>query len=335
MSLPPPPPLAVRLEAARRLGCEATSLDPDSGFLWSIHRGHSECLLLGGLSPLNTTLTARLAQDKSHTLLLARRAGFRTPESVRCLRPGTFTDARYPALIGTEPGLRFAETHGWPVVVKPNAGARGRDIALVHDADALTQAIEQIWQRDYLALVQTPAPGVDLRIDILDDKLLFAYRRRPVILHGNGTSTVRELLASADRRFADHERLMELTDDPLWIASGIALDQVLSTDREVDLSGVILNLNRLCIGERLLEVPARWIEHTKRVATVLGPGLRHYGIDWRIDSDDPEHADPERAVLLEINASPSLAHMATTEHREDAIAAEMRVVEALLDAQRG
>lgn len=327
------PVLSLRVEAARRLGCEVVPLDPETGYLCEIRRGARRLYLLGGFSPLNNAGASRIAEDKFFTALVLERAGLRVPPGARCLRAGRFLQEDFSSHLGLAPGRAFAAAHGYPLVVKPNRGARGRQVNVVAGDDELAAAVEAIWQHDYLALVQPLIAGLDVRLDFLDDDYLFGYVRRPVVLRGNGASRVSELLARADGRFRGETFARLLAGDPIWTAAagrrGLDLDSVLAAGETLDLSSPILNLNRLCVAERLDRPAPAWLDHGRRIGRLLG--LRHYGVDFKAASPDD---DPRAATVLEVNASPSLARIAELGHREEALEAETRVVSAILGLER-
>lgn len=318
--------LALRVEAARELGCDVEMLDPETGYLCEIRRDGARHFLLGGLSPLNNACAARLALDKFHTLLLLRRAGLEVPPAARCLRPGRFVEEDFSSHEGTGPGERFAEEHGFPLIVKPNLGCRGRLVTPVRGADELTAAIRRIWEFEHLALVQPVVPGIDVRLDFLDGEYLFGYVRRPVVLRGDGESSVAELLQRCDARYLDAAYLEALERDPIWRerCRGFELGEALADGDVLDLGSTVLNLNRLCLGEYLGRIPAEWLDHGRRIGEILG--LRHHGVDFKVP-DYP--CAPREAVVLEVNASPSLAQMSRMGHREATLAAEKRVVRAI------
>lgn len=315
--------IELRSEAARRLGCELVSLDPETGYLYELRSGDRRQILLGGFSPLNNAIAARIAEDKFHTGLVLAHAGLRVPSSVRCLRPGTFTEEDFSSHTGLAAAERFVGEHGFPLIVKPNRGSRGRDIAVVGTSEELHAAVERVWRLDYLALVQTAVPGMDVRLDLLDGEYLFGYTRRGVVLRGDGERSVRELLARSDPRFQGEAFEERFAADPL--ARRVDLDAVPAAGEELDFRSPILNLNRLCHGEVLHRPPEGLLDLARRAGREIG--LRHFGVDLKVVSLDAPAGD---AVVLEVNASPSLVHMSRLGHREEAIAAEVRVVEAIL-----
>lgn len=180
------PGLQIRLEAARAAGCRIEPLDPETGYLFAIERDGTRQLLLGGLSPLNDAVAMAIASDKFHCATVLEAAGFRVPRHTRCLRPGRFADDDFASHAGIRSLRAFVDDIGWPVIAKPGHGARGRDVVAVRDMASLEAAVERIWRNDHLAVVESVAEGIDLRIDMLDDTCLVAYLRRPLAGHRPG-----------------------------------------------------------------------------------------------------------------------------------------------------
>ena len=329
---PPATLLQLRFNAAQAIGCDVTCLDPETGYLNEIRRGDVRRVLVGGLSPLNDAVAARIVGDKSHTLRVLKSRGIRTPESVRCLKPNHFRNPDdYAAMTGLEPARRFAAEHGFPLIVKPNFGSRGLDIACVSNEQELIEAIEQVWKRDFLALVQEVIAGFDLRIDFLDGEYLFGYTRSPVRLEGDGVSTVRELMESVDSRFSGEDFEAHLADDPIWqreaSSAALTLDTVPDEGQVISFETPVLNLNRLCFGRRLVELPEPWQRLGLHIGRIFS--LRHFGIDLKIRALDEA---PAHATVIEVNSSPSLSHMARMGHLDAAMDAEKRIVEAILQS---
>ena len=260
---------------------------------------------------------------------MLRRHGFDPPEAERCLRPGRFIDEDFSSHEGTAPGERLAEEHGFPLVVKPNRGGRGRHVSVARDMDALLAVIQQVWELDYLAIVQPVVPGIDVRLDFLDGEYLFGYVRRPVVLRGDGNRSLADLLADSDPRYNDEPYRKALENETIWRekVGERRLGTVLPDGEVLDFSTPILNLNRLCRAEYLETLGADWQDHGRRIGEALG--LRHYGIDFKVEEYP---CAPAAAKVLEVNASPSLAQMSRMGHYEAALAAERRIVQAILSS---
>lgn len=315
----------LRIAAARRMGAEVESLDPDTDYLFSVTLDGQTRVLLGGVSPLNDAAAAALCSDKFHTATVLSRAGYRVPHGVRCLRSGRFEADEYTSQLGLDPAHEFAEAEGFPLIVKPNRGSRGRGVVVVRDTAELDRAVAEVWRDDYLALVQRPVPGVDLRVDMLGEQCVFAYARKPLQLVGDGRRSVAELFASADERFDVQWCVNVLPRQPQWQAvvreRGIGIDTVLGIGQMVEFDPWVLNLNRLCAWSVVEVLPERWREHCAGIGRRLG--LVHFGVDFKTVGVEGE---PREAVVVEVNGSPSLLQMARLGHYRRVLEVEERVV---------
>ncbi|HVH98519.1 MAG TPA: hypothetical protein VM869_07410 [Enhygromyxa sp.] len=329
--------LQLRLRVATKLGWRSTCLDPETGWLWKIERGDRSLILAGPTSSLNDAAAARLTVDKFFTSTVLRAAGLRTPDTVRCLRADASANDReaFASQRGLEPALAFADARGYPLIVKPNRGARGQCVNRVDDRRALVRAIERVWTIDELALVQPALPGLDLRVDLLDGELLLAYVRRPLRLIGDGRSTALQLLAAIDGRATNEHFMAKLRAEPLWgetlTAAGLREDSVIASGLEITFPATVLNLNRCCTAELFEALPEPWMALSRRIAGALR--LRHCGIDLRVPASvDPLAGDPKDATVLEVNGSPSIMQIHELGAAALAEAAERRVLEAMLAA---
>jgi glutathione synthase/RimK-type ligase-like ATP-grasp enzyme len=268
----------IRL-AASQMGLGLQCPDAEFGHLFWLTDGRRRVTLLGGKSPLNDAVAARICEDKYYTGVLLQHGGIRVPESVRCLKPGHFQQEDYAPRCGKDPAAEFARQHGYPLVVKPNRLSHGRDVQLVYDQVEMSKAIDAAWQRDYIALVQTAIPGEDLRLDFLDGQFLVGYVRK-----------------------AAHDS----TGEP---ASG-------------DIT--ILNLAQGAKAELLREVPEQWSSFGQRVGEMLN--LRFFGIDVKAPGLE---SNPDRACVIEVNASPLFVQLFHLGFETEAVAAQRRVMEAV------
>lgn len=320
--------VSLAFEAARRLDLHAELLDPEHGHVFEVRDGARARTLVGGRSPLNDAVAARIAEDKHWTSVVLERAGIATPKSVRCFAPDHPNHARMaPEQVGLAPGLAVASRDGYPRVVKPNRLSYGRGVQVVHGESELREAVEHVWTLDAIALVQPVVDGRDLRLDFLDGEYLFGYERAPWVVTGDGERTLRALLTDIDGRLADdrfHASLVGRADWARFVAPwGGDPDPVLRRGETLRFASVVRNLHAYCRADLIETVPPGLWAHCARVGEAMG--LRHYGIDLKV----PAGAD-DRAVVIEVNASPLLVQMARSGHFEAAVAAQMRVLRAAL-----
>ena len=112
----------------------------------------------------------------------------------------------------------FARKFGYPVVLKPENGSQGRGIyASIADEAELISCFEKASQSGDVLLLEKHVAGDHYRIDFMGDELIKAVRRRPPVVLGDGTSTVRQLIDMLNR---DPERL-----DPYSSKQIVVLDE--------------------------------------------------------------------------------------------------------------
>lgn len=318
----PPFPVALAIEAAHNLGWSTRLLDPEFGYLWEVALPDGRRRVMVGVkTPVNDGAASQLATDKHYTSMVLAEQGVRVPAGVRALSPRHFRGTELAGCANLDEARTFADRTGYPLIVKPNRLSHGRLVRCVEDAAALEAAVAAIWELDRVALVQERVVGRELRIDLLDGELLAAYERHPQRLVGDGRRSLAELLVAADSRFAEPLAMGRA------IADGLDAERVPDAGEMVELGDGVHNLNRSASASLIPELPEPWRAWAARVAAHLG--LRLAGIDLRIDCDrEPLEADPERAVVLEVNGTPLLAQMAKLGHHELAVRAQARILAA-------
>jgi cyanophycin synthetase len=149
----------------------------------------------------DAAMGARVAQDKAVSALFLRRAGLPVGDH---------------QLVKTQAdALAAAQRLGWPVVVKPADRERGegvtvhvRDDAALHAAFALGQQASKSGR----ILVEKHVEGVCHRLFVAHGKLLYAVKRWPRSVFGDGVHTVDALIAQAQA--IENERAPWLREPP-------------------------------------------------------------------------------------------------------------------------
>jgi glutathione synthase/RimK-type ligase-like ATP-grasp enzyme len=196
---------------------------PPHGFGGLIRRHGGESVLQNGrqvvvcdnLVPLDDPVRLRLAADKAQSQRLLEQAGL-----------SVAAQASYD--IGDlAPARRFLTAHG-TCVVKPaaNTGAGlGVTCGVRTEADLVRASVRAARWGPAL-VVEQQAEGDELRVLVLDGRVLGAVRRRPPRVVGDGRSTVAELVT------AEHRRRVEARGRAgLW-APALDLDAVLALERQ-------------------------------------------------------------------------------------------------------
>ena len=170
---------------AQRRGIAVDVLDAEGGF-FELSLGGRSITCRESLSELTTSIAMSRCDDKAVTHRLLRRANLRVPEQL--------------LVKDIAQAERFLEQHG-AVVVKPARGEQGNGISVdVRDAAALRAAIDEARKFCENVLLEEYVRGSDLRIIVIDGKVVAAATRKPPRIQGTGRDSIRELIEKQSRR---------------------------------------------------------------------------------------------------------------------------------------
>ena len=245
----------------------------------------------------DSAIGSKLAQNKVWSANLLRMAGLPAP--------------LHGVVATGEEAMRVARQLGWPVVVKPVDLDRGEGVTVgVTDGDQLLAAFEtaKVLSKVGDAIIERQVDGVCHRLFIADDKLLYAVKRLPKSIHGDGRQTVAELIHAANQiedRRPPWLRSEHCPDDALacaaMAAAGFALDAIPAAGERVPLR----NIESTAWGGFDEDVTDRIhpdnLDIALRAATLFG--LHVAGIDIITpDIGKPWHENG--AIINEVNFAP-------------------------------
>jgi GNAT-family acetyltransferase (TIGR03103 family) len=179
------PYAAIIVNEARRRGIGIEVIDAAAGY-FALVLGGRRIVCRESLSELTTAVAMSRCDDKAVTHRVLRRAGLRVPEQTRV-----------ESLDQAEAFLSRLER----VVVKPARGEQGAGISVdVRDPKTLERAIRSARRVCDTVILEEFVAGDDLRIVVIDFKVVAAAIRRPAHVVGNGRQSVRELVEAQSRR---------------------------------------------------------------------------------------------------------------------------------------
>ncbi|OBF36737.1 GNAT family acetyltransferase [Mycobacterium sp. ACS1612] len=174
-------------DEAMRRGIWVEVLDAEAGEMRLTHGGRS-VVTRESLSEFTSAVAMARCDDKRLTRRLVAEAGIAVAKG----RLATFDDEDYA----------FLEEVG-DVVVKPTRGEQGKGITVGIDGRAeLDAALARAREQHPDVLIEQRAAGDDLRLVVIDHKVVAAALRRPAEVIGTGHHTVRELIEAQSRRRA-------------------------------------------------------------------------------------------------------------------------------------
>ena len=248
---------------------------------------------------LDSALGARLAQSKRWSAAVFATAGLPTPQHEIA---GSLRQA-----------MEAAARLGWPVVVKPVDLDAGKGVSVgVTNPKQLEQAVRHASERSGRrhVLVEREVPGVCHRLFVAAGRLLYAVRRLPKSVHGDGRGTVAELVARANARERTRPPWLRTEPFPLDDAAREAMSLAGFEESSVPPAGTPVPLRRIESTE--------WGGYDEEVGAVTHPdnieiavraarllGLQVAGVDI-ISPDITRPWHENGAVINEVNFAPQL-----------------------------
>ena len=172
-------------DEAMRRGIWVEVLDAGAGEMRLSHGGRS-VITRESLSEYTSAVAMARCDDKRLTRRLVSEAGIAVPKG----RLATFDEHDHA----------FLEEVG-DVVVKPTRGEQGKGITVgVNGPEELDAALARAREEHPNVLIEQRAAGDDLRLVVIDGKVVAAALRQPAEILGTGHHTVRELIEAQSRR---------------------------------------------------------------------------------------------------------------------------------------
>jgi D-alanine-D-alanine ligase-like ATP-grasp enzyme len=271
---------------------------------------------------LNTLGASEISKDKDYANFFMKRMGYPTIPGKTFFAPAWAEAINSPR--GIDAAYAYAQSIGFPVIVKPNSGSQGKGVAFVYTRRDFYSAMRRVFKLDRVALVQQPVSGRDYRIVVLDDKVISAYERIPLSVTGDGTADIRELLDKKQRVFFGSSRDTRLRPEDPRIKEKLARARLtLKSVPEQGQHVVLLDNANLSSGGDAIDVTDAMHPEFRRIAIALtrDMGLRLCGVDLMIDGDITKTLG--QYWVLEINSAPGLDHYVKTGKTQQKIVEDM------------
>lgn len=177
----------ILIDEARRRGIDVEIVDEKSN-LYRLHHGGQSILCRESLTEKTCAMAMTICDDKALTHRTLRKAGIRVPKQE------LYTNIAQANSLMKEWGS---------LVVKPASGEQGQGITVdVRIKEELRQAVNTALEHSNHILLEEFVQGRDLRVIVIDHAFVAAIERKPAYITGNGTSTIRELIAAKNETLA-------------------------------------------------------------------------------------------------------------------------------------
>jgi GNAT-family acetyltransferase (TIGR03103 family) len=211
------------VDEARKRGIRIDIVDEAFG-LFTLTLGSKTISCRESLSDLTTAVAMTKCDDKRLTRKLLAKHNIQVPEQIM------YTDP--------EAAVQFMKKNK-AVVVKPARGEQGEGISVgISDTKDLDAAIQKARNTCQDVILEEMAPGQDLRIIVINYEVVAAAVRKPPVIRGTGTHTIKALMERYNRRrMAATGGESRIPDDEetrrCLAAQGLNDDSVLPKDKEV------------------------------------------------------------------------------------------------------
>ncbi|MBN9671084.1 N-acetylglutaminylglutamine synthetase [Roseibium aggregatum] len=179
------PYATIIINEARRRGIQTEIVDAQGGFFRLSYGGRSVSCR-ESLSEFTSAVAMSICDDKATTRRIVQRAGVTVPDQI---------------LAGSGADLgAFLEKHG-SVVVKPARGEQGKGIAIgLTTPEEIAAAVDVARTFSNDVLIEECVTGHDLRLVVIDYRVVAAALRKPAEVTGNGKATIENLIETQSRR---------------------------------------------------------------------------------------------------------------------------------------
>ncbi|MBW3097935.1 N-acetylglutaminylglutamine synthetase [Pseudohoeflea coraliihabitans] len=214
----------IIVKEARRRGIHVEIIDAEGG-LFRLTQGGVSVRCRESLSELTSAVAMSICDDKTVTRRTVARAGVRVP-------------AQIMASAGDAAVADFVAKHG-AVVVKPARGEQGRGISIgLTQPDEVREAIKEARQHADSVIIEEMVRGKDLRLVVINYRLVAAAIRLPPKIIGDGRSNIRELIEAQSRRRSaatggESEIPIDAETERTLLAAGRSFEDVLESNEEL------------------------------------------------------------------------------------------------------
>lgn len=281
--------------ACAEFGLAFRDIDGGTGLLFSVasdtrtvHFGAGRC----SWYPQNNATASTLASDKYFTNRILEDADIPTLSGEYFFLHDRHR-AHRSAGHEREDALAYLKKLSGTAFVKPLSGSRGDFAQAIHGEAPLVRYIDEVSKYYDAILMQPVVSGLEYRIFLLDDEVVYAARKyRPFVL-GDGVHSIRDLLA------AHNAALLSRGLSPASADGDTLLDAVLPKGERWEIAG---RMNLSAGGTMVLEASSSQaaISLARKARRALG--LRVAAVDLFTDIG----GDRDTMRVIEVNSNPSI-----------------------------
>jgi glutathione synthase/RimK-type ligase-like ATP-grasp enzyme len=288
--------------ACAEFGLAFQEIDGGTGLLFSVasksvasktqrvHFGAGRC----SWYPQNNATATTLASDKYFTNRILERRGVPTLGGEYFFLRDRHRIHR-PAGHEREDAFDYFRKLGKAAFVKPLQGSRGDFAQAVHGEASLDRYLLAVSQHYDSILIQPVVTGLEYRIFLLDDEIVYAARKYPPFVVGDGVRPIRDLLIAHNAAL----QARGLSSASVTASPEPSLDMVLPEGKRWEIPG---RMNLSAGGKMVFEAPRSDAAFAVAGKAAQALGLRVAAVDMFTDIG----GDPDAIRVIEVNSNPSI-----------------------------
>ncbi len=269
------------------------------GSIYQLGWGSRARKIQRGIVDSDSAIGAMLGNDKVLSSQIFREAGLPAPDH------GVATTEKE--------AIEIARRLSWPLVVKPALGERGEGVSIdINDEAALRGGFSLAQEKggDARVIVERQVSGMCHRLVILRGQLLYAVKRHPKSVIGDGEKSIRQLIREANEKESAKPPWHRKPPFPSDETTTKTLAEAGYTMDSVVAPGTIVHLRRIASARDggIAEDVTEDVHQDNRDIAIRAAalcGLRVAGIDI-ITEDISVPWYKNGAIINEINYSPQL-----------------------------
>jgi D-alanine-D-alanine ligase-like ATP-grasp enzyme len=256
----------------------------------TVHFGAGRCAWY----PQNNATATTLASDKYFTNRILEQAGIPTLGGEYFFLHDRHR-AHRPAGHERDDALDYFVKLGATAFVKPLQGSRGDFAQALHGEDALIGYLQQVSLYYDAILIQPVVAGLEYRVFLLDDEMVYSAVKSPPFVLGDGVRPIRDLLAAHNAALQSRG----LSPAAMSAERDTSLDAAPAMGERWDLPG---RMNLSAGGTMALQAP-----HSEAVLTLAKNAAHALGLRVAaVDVFTKIGGDAEAMAVIEVNSNPSI-----------------------------
>ncbi|MEH2410035.1 cyanophycin synthetase [Nostoc sp.] len=285
-------------------------LDPECTFMGLItFKNGNKTFFRTSRFSINSSGSVAIAKDKGVSSFFLNKFGYKVTEGKTFFSEELCEEIANSRNI--DAGFYYAKELGFPVIVKPINLSQGVFVTKVYNKQEYYQATKKILQKTSGFIVERFYSGNDYRIVVLDDDVVSAYQRIPLLIMGDGQSNVLELMQQKQETFIKNGRKEIIDFEDYRIKKNLRR-------RKLNFNSIILKNNIVYLLDNAnLSTGGEAIDFTENihpdfqklaVSITKDMELRLAGVDILTSDITSPIVD---YTIIEVNGAPSLTHYAS------------------------